>query len=74
MVGMTVDGVSAHHSNDEVHRVGAGLEPARTIVSIVPMCDGDAVLGHGMPCRCGFIAPMLLDGMWGHGMPCPYAR
>jgi hypothetical protein len=28
MVGMTVDGVSTHHSNVGFRRVGAGLEPA----------------------------------------------
>jgi hypothetical protein len=45
MVGMTVDGVSTHHSNEGIRRVGAGSEPAPTIVSIVLMCDGDAVSG-----------------------------
>jgi hypothetical protein len=45
MVGMTVDGVSSHHSNVGFRRVGAGSEPAPTIVSIVLMCDGDAVYG-----------------------------
>jgi hypothetical protein len=53
MVGMTVDGVSTHHPNVGFRCVGAGWEPASTIVSIVLMCDDDAVWWHGMLCPYG---------------------
>jgi hypothetical protein len=50
MVGMTVDGAPEHHPDVGFRRVGAGLEPARTIVSIVAMWDGGGVVArHAVP-------------------------
>jgi hypothetical protein len=40
VVGKTGDGAPEHHPNVGFWCVGAGSEPARTIVSIVLMCDG----------------------------------